>query len=80
MLQLHPLLLVAAVVVPVAVLRGVRTNAALGVSITVALLAACGALLQLLPAFAQHSGVVLAVTLPVHAAIAVAVWRMKHVA
>ena len=80
LLQLHPLLLVAAVVVPVAVLRGVRTNAALGVSITVALLAACGALLQLLPAFAQHSGVVLAVTLPVHAAIAVAVWRMKHVA
>ncbi len=79
LLQLHPLLLVAAVVVPVAVYRAVRSRAALGVSVTVALLAACGALLQLLPAFAQHSGVVLAVALPVHAAIAVAVWRIKYV-
>ena len=80
LLQLHPLLLVAAVVVPVAVLRGVRNDTALGVSVTVALLAACGALLQLLPTFAQHSGVVLAVTLPMHAAVAVAVWRLKRVA
>lgn len=78
LLQIHPLLLVAAIVVPVAVVRGVRSRVALGVSVTVALLAACGAALQLVPAFAQRSGVVLAVTVPVHAAIGIAMWRMNR--
>ncbi len=78
LLQIHPLLLVAAIVVPVAVVRGVRSRVALGVSVTAALLAACGAALQLVPAFTQHSGVVLAVTVPVHAAIAITMWRMNR--
>ena len=78
LLQLHPLLLVAAAVVPLALVRHVRTRVAMGVSITIALLAIAGALLQWLPALSQHSGVILAVTMPVHVALALAVWRLDH--
>ena len=75
-LQLHPLLLVAAVAVPLALWRGVRSRASVGVSTTVAALALAGWLLQLVPSLDQQSGVVLAVTLPVHVALAVAIRRL----
>ncbi|MES2521994.1 MAG: DUF4105 domain-containing protein [Gemmatimonadota bacterium] len=76
LLQLHPLLLVASIAVPIALIRHRRTRAAMGVSATVALLSVIGLLLQLVPVVAQRSGVVLAVTVPVHVALAVAVWRL----
>jgi hypothetical protein len=76
LLQLHPLLLVAAVAVPIALLRHARTRAALGVSTTIAALSIIGVLLQVVPGLSQRSGVVLAVTVPVHIALAVAVWRL----
>ncbi len=76
LLQLHPLLLVAAIAVPAALVRGVRSRTAAGVSISIALLALCGALVQLLPTLRQANGVVLAVTIPVHVALAIAVWRL----
>jgi hypothetical protein len=76
LLQLHPLLLVAAFPVARALGRGFRGSVALGASAVMAALAVCGALLQLVPSLAQGSGVVLAVTVPVHIALAIAVWRL----
>ena len=78
LLQLHPLLLVAAIAVPVALVRGMRSRTAVGVSLTIALLALSGALVQLVPTLRQASGVVLAVTIPVHVALAIAVWRLER--
>jgi hypothetical protein len=76
LLQMHPLLLVAAFPVARALGRGFRGSVALGASAVMAALAVCGALLQLVPSLAQGSGVVLAVTVPVHIALAIAVWRL----
>jgi hypothetical protein len=76
LLQLHPLLLVASVAVPIALLRHARTRAAFGVSTTIAALSVVGVLLQVVPGLSQRSGVVLAVTVPVHIALAIAVWRL----
>jgi hypothetical protein len=42
-----------------------------------ALFSVFGALLQFLPAYKQHSGVVLAVMVPIHVALAFAVLRMS---
>ena len=78
LLQLHPLLLVAAIPVARALVRGARGTVALGVSTVLALLSVCGVLLQLVPSLAQSSGVVLAVTVPVHTALAIAMWRLGH--
>jgi hypothetical protein len=75
-LQLHPLMFVAAVVVTMAVWRGVRRRAAVGVATVVALLSVVGLLLQLVPSLAQQSGVVMAVIVPVHLAFAVAMLRL----
>lgn len=74
---LQPLLLFAAIIVPIALLRGVRSRAAVGTSMLIVLLSLVGLLLQLLPGWRQHSGVVLAVVIPVHIAIAIAVWRLE---
>ena len=41
-----------------------------------ALLSVAGVGLQLIPSLAQSSGVVLAVTVPVHVALAIAMWRL----
>ena len=76
LLQLHPLLLVAAVAVPVALMRHARTRVAMGVSTTIAGLSIAGVLLQLIPALSQRSGIIVAVTVPVHVALAIAVWRL----
>jgi len=75
-LQLHPLMLVAAVVVTMALWRGVRGRAAVGVSALVALLSVVGLVLQLVPALSQQSGVVVAVIVPVHMAFAIAMLRL----
>jgi hypothetical protein len=76
-LQLHPLMLFAAVVITMALWRGVQTRAALGVSALVALLSVVGLLLQLVSSWSQQSGVVLAVVVPVHVAFAMAVLRLR---
>lgn len=76
LLQLHPLLLLAAIAVPIALARHRQTRGALGVSVTIALLSLAGLLVRGIPALAQMNGVVLAVTVPVHVALAVAVWRL----
>jgi len=78
LLALQPLLLVAAIVVPTAFMRGVRTRAAVGVSTLIAVLALCAVLVQLVPAWGQHSGEVLAVVVPVHVALALGIWRLGH--
>jgi hypothetical protein len=77
LLALQPLLLLAAIMVPLAFLRGVRSRPAIGVSTVIALMSLCGVALQLVPGWAQHSGVVLAVVVPVHIAIALGTWRLR---
>ena len=76
-LQVHPLMLLAAVVVTVALWRRTRTGAAAGVAALVALLSVVGLTLQLVPVLSQESGVVLAVVVPVQVAFAVAVLRLR---
>ena len=76
-LQLHPLMLLAAVIVTVALWRGVWVRAAVGVSALIALLSLVGLLLPLVPSFSQQSGVVLAVVVPVHVAFALALQRVR---
>lgn len=76
LLQLHPLMLVATWPVAVALMRNVRGRTAMGMSAVLALLSFAGVVLQLIPSLAQSNGVVLAVTVPVHVALAIAVWRL----
>lgn len=76
MLQLHPLMLVAAVVVTMALWRGTRRRAAVGVSALVALLSVVGLVLPLMPSLYQQNGVVLAVVVPVHLAFTIALLRL----
>ncbi|QJR35542.1 DUF4105 domain-containing protein [Gemmatimonas groenlandica] len=76
-LQLHPLMLVAAVVITASLWRGARTRAATGVAALVALLSLVGLALQLVPSWHQQSGVVLAVIVPVQVAFAVATLRLR---
>ncbi|MDQ8163364.1 MAG: DUF4105 domain-containing protein [Gemmatimonadota bacterium] len=76
-LQLHPLLLVSAVTVTMALWRGTAGRVAVGVSAVVALLSVAGAGLHLVPSLTQQGGVVLAVTVPVHVAFAVAMRRLR---
>ncbi|MCC6243065.1 MAG: DUF4105 domain-containing protein [Gemmatimonadaceae bacterium] len=78
LLALQPLLLVAAIVVPIAIVRRRRSGVAVGVSVIIALLSCVAVLIQLVPAWSQQSGVVLAVVVPVHLALAAAVWRFPH--
>lgn len=73
--QIHPLLLFAALFVPVALYRRQATQIPRILVGIIALFAVFGALLQFVPAFSQHSGVVIAVTVPVHIALAVALLR-----
>lgn len=75
---IHPLILVAAILVPVSFLRGRRSTAANGISMVVAGLSVCGLVLQLMPAFRQGSGVIFALVVPVHVAIAFAVSRLSE--
>lgn len=76
-LQLHPLLLLAALLVPLAFVRGVSSRAVRGVTALIAGCAVLGAAMLLLPGWQQHSSMVVAVTVPVHLAFAVAIWRLR---
>lgn len=78
LLSLQPLLLIAMIVVPMAFFRGRRSTAAVGLSTVIAMMSLCGVLLQVVPGWAQSSGVVLAVVVPVHVAIALGTWRLGH--
>ena len=78
LLALQPLLLVAAVVVPIALARRAPSRAAIGVSAVIALMSLCAVLVHLVPAWEQSNGVVLATVVPVHVAIALAVWRLDR--
>ena len=73
--QINPVLLVGAIVVPFALARRSDSRFARTVALAIAALALVGMLLQLVPALSQHSGVVIAVILPVHVAIAIALIR-----
>ncbi|MEO7361618.1 MAG: DUF4105 domain-containing protein [Gemmatimonadaceae bacterium] len=73
--QIHPLLLFAALFVPVALYRRETTQIPRILVSIIALFAVFGLLLQFVPMFSQSSGVVLAVTVPVHIALAVALLR-----
>ena len=76
LLQLHPLMLVATWPVAVALARKVRGRTAMGISAVLALLSLAGVVLQLIPSLAQSNGVIIAVTVPVHVALAIAMWRL----
>lgn len=76
--QLNPLLLIAAVVVPYGLFKQHASSFARTIAIVVAALSIVGALLQLVPALAQRSGMVILVILPVHIAIAAAMFRMNR--
>ena len=78
LLSLQPLLLLAAVMVPIALWRGAASRAARGVTALIALLSVCGVLTQLVPAWSQSSGVVLAVVVPVHIALSIAMLRLPQ--
>ncbi len=78
LLQLNPLLLVASIVVPVALARHRRTRGAMGVSALIALMSLVGLVLRAVPVLSQQNGVILAVIVPVHVALALAVWRLAH--
>jgi hypothetical protein len=80
LLVVNPLALVAAVVVPLALWRTQRTRTAAGVSTAIALLSVAAIFLQFVPALQQRNGLVLAVMVPVHVALAFAVYRLQHVA
>jgi hypothetical protein len=78
LLQLHPLLLVATGAVPFALARGERGPVASVVTALIAAASLLGVVLQLLPATAQRNGIVLAVTVPVHVALWLAVRRLDR--
>ena len=77
--QIHPLLLFAALFVPIALYRRQTTQIPRILVSIIALFAMFGLLLQFVPMFSQSSGVVLAVTVPVHIALAVALLRTTAV-
>ncbi len=78
LLQLHPLMLIALWPVTASLARRRYTRTALGLTSVLALLSVVGVVLQLIPSFAQGSSVVLAVTVPIHLALALALWRLEH--
>ena len=73
--QINPLLLFAALFVPAALYRQQTTQIPRILVSIMAMFSLFGLALQLVPMFAQSSGVVLAVTVPVHIALAVAILR-----
>jgi hypothetical protein len=75
---MHPLILLAAPFVALAFMRGKRTNTAFGFSVIIAVLAVLGLIFQFIPAWSQGSGVIFAIVVPVHVAIAFAVSRLGN--
>jgi hypothetical protein len=78
-LQLNPLPLLLAVLVPIALYRAGAGRAARGASAAVAALAALGLLLKAVPLFDQRNWEIIALALPVHVALALAVRRATTV-
>lgn len=74
LLQFDPLSLALAVVLPLAIARGRATHAARRLSIVIAVIALVGLVLKLVPSFYQVNGAVIALTLPVHLALA---WSVR---
>ncbi|HEX6940955.1 MAG TPA: DUF4105 domain-containing protein [Longimicrobiales bacterium] len=70
LLQINPLPLALAGLLPLAVLRGRAVRAAAWLAWSVAALSAAGLLLQLLPAFDQVNGEIIALALPAHFGLA----------
>lgn len=73
--QIHPLLLFAALFIPVALKRRQSTLIPRLLAVIVVSFSVFGFLINFVPGYSQHSDVVIAVALPVHLAIAVAVLR-----
>jgi hypothetical protein len=73
--QVNPFVFAALLSVPLALARRRATAFARFSAVGVVVLCLIGALLQLVPGLAQHSGVVIAVTLPVNIVLAAAVLR-----
>ena len=78
LMALQPLLLVAAVAVPIALWRSHGTRTARNVSSVIALLSLMAVIVQLVPALRQSNGVVLAMVVPVHIAFAIAMMRLPN--
>ena len=77
LLQIHPLLLLAAFTVPMSFADRARGRVSAGAVVLISLLSLMGLILQFIPALHQSNGVVLAVTIPVHLAFAIAVLRQE---
>ena len=76
-LQFDPLSLALAVVLPMAILRGRAARAAERLSVIVVVIALLGLVLKVIPGWHQVNGAVLALTLPVHLALA---WSLRELA
>lgn len=74
--EIHPLLLFAALFIPAAFLRREASNASRILAQLIGLFAVVGVVVQFLPMYRQHSGVVLAVMVPIHLALAFALLRL----
>ena len=77
LLLLQPLLLLAAIVVPIALYTRRSTATSRGIAMVCAALSVIAVIAQLVPSLQQSSGVVLAVVVPIDCAIAVAVLRLS---
>lgn len=78
--QINPVMLFAAMFVPVALKRREASNITRAIVVVCAMFAVFGVILQFVPMFKQHSGVVMAVTVPVQLALAIAVLRLPVIA
>lgn len=76
-LQFDPLSLALAVVLPMAILRGRAARAAERLSVIVVVIALLGLVLKVIPGWHQVNGAVLALTLPIHLALA---WSLRELA
>ena len=74
--QIHPVLLFAALFIPVAFRRREATQTPRILASIIAMFSVFGALLQLVPMYRQHSGVVLAIMVPIHLALAIGLLRL----
>jgi hypothetical protein len=77
LLQFNPLSLALAILLPLAISKGRAVRPAQRLAIVIAGIALLGFLLQVLPGVDQVNGAVIALTLPVHLALA---WSMKALA
>ena len=75
--QISPLLLFAAVVIPISLSRRQASRNARILSVLILAFSFLGLLLQFIPSLSQRSGVVIAVILPVNVAIAIAISRLS---